>query len=168
MAAPAPAPFRSAFEGSPPNRGHTLQDVIASLARAADQGQDTLFSEARILFRTALSAADARILTRSAGMWREWNKIEAEDCLDANVAVLVETLQPSDAPVRSGRFLVAPVSGSSVAVVIEIDGAAETPPAICNAFVTCSTWLWDPARAGMGIRTNSKRSRYFNELPTRF
>ncbi|RBP16072.1 GAF domain-containing protein [Roseiarcus fermentans] len=127
MAAPASAPFRSAFESSPANIGHTLQDVIASLARAADQGQDALFSEARILFRTALGAADTRILTRSAGMWREWNRIEAEDGLDENVAVLVDRLQPRDAPVRSGRFLVAPVRGSSVAVVIEIGEAAEAP-----------------------------------------
>jgi putative methionine-R-sulfoxide reductase with GAF domain len=125
MAASAPAPFRSAFDGSTSNIGQTLQDVTASLARAADQGQDTLFSEARILFRTALGAADARILTCSAGMWREWNRIESEDALDENVAVLVERLQPRDAPVRSGRFLVAPVSGSSVAVVIEVDEARE-------------------------------------------
>jgi hypothetical protein len=52
---------------------HLLQEAIALLTRAADQGQDTLFSEARILFRNALSAVDARIVVRSAAVWREWN-----------------------------------------------------------------------------------------------
>ena len=33
---------------------HLLPDAIALMARAADEGQETLFSEARILFRTAL------------------------------------------------------------------------------------------------------------------
>ena len=126
MAAAAPAPLAVASEGRT-NFGYALREAIALLARAADQGQDTLFSEACILFRNALGAADARILICSAGMWREWNRVETEDGLDANIALLVEGLQPRDAPLRSGRVMVAPVSGSSVAVVIEIDEATETP-----------------------------------------
>ena len=92
MAASAPAPFVSESEGQT-NIDFAFQDAIALLTRAADQGQDTLFSEARILFRNALGAADARILVRSAGMWREWNRLEAEDGLDANIAVLAEGVQ---------------------------------------------------------------------------
>ncbi len=126
MAASAPAPLVSESEGQA-NFGFAFRDAVALLARAADQGQDTLFSEARILFRNALGAADARILVRSAGLWREWNRLEAEDGLDANIAVLAEGVQGRDAPIRSGRFVAAPISGLSVAVVIEIDEATETP-----------------------------------------
>ncbi len=123
MAASAPAPFVSESEGQT-NFDFAFRDAVALLARAADQGQDTLFSEARILFRNALGAADARILVRSAGLWREWNRLEAEDGLDANIAVLAEGVQGRDAPIRSGRFVAAPISGLSVAVVIEIAGGS--------------------------------------------
>lgn len=106
---------------------HLLPDAIALMARAADEGQETLFSEARILFRTALNAKDARILVRSAGTWRDWNRLDADDGLESGIARLAEQLQLNGAPVRSGSVVVAPVSGSSVAVAVYVDEESEVP-----------------------------------------
>ena len=45
---------------------YVLQDAIALMTRAADAGHDALFSEARLLFRNALGAVDARIILSKA------------------------------------------------------------------------------------------------------
>ena len=99
-------------------------DAIALMARAADRGQETLFSEARVLFQTALGAADARILVRSAGTWREWDRLDSEEGLERRIAALVEALHSSGTPVRDGDMIAAPVS-SSVAVVLEMVAQSE-------------------------------------------
>jgi putative methionine-R-sulfoxide reductase with GAF domain len=117
---------------------HLLPDAIALMARAADEGQETLFSEARILFRTALNAKDARILVRSAGTWRDWNRLDADDGLESGIARLAEQLQLNGAPVRSGSVVVAPVSGSSVAVAVDVEAETEVPlrelQSLCKVF----------------------------------
>ena len=80
-----------------------LPGAIALMARAADRGQEALFSEARILFRSAFAAVDARILVRSAGTWREWDRLDNDDGLDTDIATLAEISIP---PER--RFALAP------------------------------------------------------------
>ena len=112
MAVAASAVNTLPINSSRPQEAHLLQEAIALLTRAADQGQDTLFSEARILFRNALSAVDARIVVRSAGIWREWNRLDSEDTLEPAIASVADGLGPNDPPVRSGSIVVAPVGGS--------------------------------------------------------
>ncbi len=127
-----------------------LSDAIALMARAADRGQETLFSEARILFQTALGASDARILVRSAGTWREWDRLDNEDGLEPVVAALAESLHPTGAPVRRGGLIAAPVSGSGVAVVLETSEDAEIPVARLQNSVpdlfACDRLMREPAR----------------------
>lgn len=112
---------------------HLLQEAIALLTRAADQGQDTLFSEARILFRNALSAVDARIVVRSAGIWREWNRLDSEDTLEPAIATVADGLGPNDPPVRSGSIVVAPVGGSAVAIIVDMGELLEFPATLLRS-----------------------------------
>ena len=112
---------------------HLLQEAIALLTRAADQGQDTLFSEARILFRNALSAVDARIVVRSAGVWREWNRLDSEDTLEPAIATIADRLGPNDPPVRSGSIVVAPVGGSAVAIIVDTGELLEFPATLLGS-----------------------------------
>jgi sugar diacid utilization regulator/GAF domain-containing protein len=104
---------------------HLLHDAIALLTRAADEGHDTLFSEARILLRNALGAVDVRIAVRSAGVWREWNRLDSEDRLEPTIGALIEALGPDDGPTRSGSLVVARVSGSAVAIAVDIGDAKD-------------------------------------------
>ena len=127
MAGGASAVNRIPTDKSRLQEAQLLQEAIALLTRAADQGQDALFSEARILVRNALSAADARIVVRSAGVWREWNRLDGEDCLEPEIASLADALGPADAPVRSGSLIVAPVGGSAVAIVVDVRDALQFP-----------------------------------------
>jgi sugar diacid utilization regulator/putative methionine-R-sulfoxide reductase with GAF domain len=127
MAGGASAVNRIPTDRSRLQEAQLLQEAIALLTRAADQGQDALFSEARILVRNALSAADARIVVRSAGVWREWNRLDGEDCLEPEIASLADALGPADAPVRSGSLVVAPVGGSAVAIVVDVRDALQFP-----------------------------------------
>jgi hypothetical protein len=112
---------------SHPQEAQLLQEAIALLTSAADQGQEALFSEARILVRNALSAAGACIIVRSAGIWREWSRLDGEDCIEPEIASLADALGPGDAPVRSGSVVVAPVGGSAVAIVVGIRDALHFP-----------------------------------------
>ncbi|MGY2850699.1 sugar diacid utilization regulator [Bradyrhizobium sp. USDA 4509] len=64
-----------------------LKDAIGTLVNAADHGTQALFSEARILFRNLLSAKDVRLLVRSAGAWREWERLN-----DGADEALIESL----------------------------------------------------------------------------
>ena len=127
MAGGASAVNRIPTDRSRLQEAQILREAIALLTRAADQGQDALFSEARILVRNALSAADARIVVRSAGVWREWNRLDGEDCLEPEIASLADALGPADAPVRSGSLIVAPVGGSAVAMVVDVGDALQFP-----------------------------------------
>ncbi|KWV48445.1 hypothetical protein AS156_18380 [Bradyrhizobium macuxiense] len=68
-----------------------LKDAIGTLANAADHGPQALFFEARILFRNILAARDVRLLVRSGGAWREWEKLN-----DGADEALIESLP--DAP----------------------------------------------------------------------
>ena len=115
MAAPAAA--RAMVKDRPP-REDVVSDAIALMARAADRGQETLFSEARVLFRNALGAADARILVRSAGTWREWDRLDSHADLDPQVVAFVDNLGPTAAAIRRGSLVAAWVTGS-VAVLLE-------------------------------------------------
>jgi DNA-binding PucR family transcriptional regulator len=78
--------------GDDPHLGlAVLGDAIISLSDAADRGPQVLFAEARILFRNLLAAKDVRLLVRSAGTWREWEKLN-----DGADEALIESLP--DAP----------------------------------------------------------------------
>ena len=117
---------------------HLLPGAIALMARAADRGQEALFSEARILFRSAFAAVDARILVRSAGTWREWDRLDNDDGLDTDIATLAESLHPTGTPVRLGDLIAGPVSGSGVVVVLEgaqdNDAAGTRLQTLCRVF----------------------------------
>ena len=113
------------LERSRQNFDDLLSDAVALMARAADRGQEALFSEARVLFRTALGAADARILVRLAGTWREWDRLDDENGLEPEIVALAESA--SVTPVRSGGLIAAQVSGSGVAVVLEAAAEGEGP-----------------------------------------
>ena len=92
-----------------------LREAIGALANAADHGPQALFSEARILFRNVLAARDVRLLVRSAGAWREWEKLN-----DGADEALIESLP--DAPAGVVHFddsVLIPVQVGSVALLIE-------------------------------------------------
>jgi sugar diacid utilization regulator/putative methionine-R-sulfoxide reductase with GAF domain len=127
MAARASAVNSLSIPRPQPQEVHLLHEAIALLTRAADRGQDALFSEARILFRNALNAFDTRIVVRSAGIWREWNRLDSDDCLEPEIASIADGLGPNDGPSRFRSVVVAPVSGSAVAVVADIGDAPEIP-----------------------------------------
>ena len=95
--------------------GDLLRDAIGTLVNAADHGPQALFSEARILFRNLLAAKDVRLLVRSAGAWREWEKLN-----DGADEALIESLP--DAPVDVVHFddsVLIPVQAGSVALLVE-------------------------------------------------
>jgi putative methionine-R-sulfoxide reductase with GAF domain len=92
-----------------------LEDAIGTLANAADHGPQALFSEARILFRNLLAANDVRLLVRSAGAWREWEKLN-----DGGDEALIESLP--DAPADVVHFddsVFIPVQAASVGLLAE-------------------------------------------------
>ena len=91
-----------------------LREAIGR-CNAADHGPQALFSEARILFRNVLAARDVRLLVRSAGAWREWEKLN-----DGADEALIESLP--DAPagvVHLDDSVFIPVQVGSVALLIE-------------------------------------------------
>jgi sugar diacid utilization regulator/GAF domain-containing protein len=102
-----------------------LQDAIARLARAAEQGQEALFSEARVLVRNALNADEVKIVVRSADVWREWSQLDGEGSLEASIVALVDGLGPQEFCVRSGALVAAGVSASAVALVIDLGDAPD-------------------------------------------
>jgi len=127
MAASAPAFSIVGTATARPEDVRGLHDAIALLSRAADEGQDALFSEARVLFRNLLGAREVRILVRAAGLWRDWNRLDADDCVEPLLAGLVDSVRPSDDLARYDRFIIASVSAASVAIVIE-SAISHQPP----------------------------------------
>jgi sugar diacid utilization regulator len=108
-----------------------LREAIGTLANAADHGPQALFSEARILFRNILAAKDARLLVRSAGAWREWEKLN-----DGADEALIESLP--DAPAGVVHFddsVFIPIQAGSVALLVEGIG---NPGALRDAATTLS------------------------------
>ena len=98
---------------------HLLQDAIARLSKATDSGQPALFAEAKILFRTLLGAREVRIVVRSGGVWRDWDRIDADDEDNSAIACFQESLITSHNVVRNDRFIFAPVQSDSVALIVE-------------------------------------------------
>src|SRR6516162_6584646 len=102
--------------GDDPHLGlAVLGDAIISLSDAADRGPQVLFAEARILFRNLLAAKDVRLLVRSAGTWREWEKLN-----DGADEALIERLPDAPADVvhvEDAVFI--PVQVGSVGVLVE-------------------------------------------------
>jgi DNA-binding PucR family transcriptional regulator len=93
----------------------SLRDAIGTLVNAADHGPQALLSEARILFRNLLAAKDVRLLVRSAGAWREWEKLN-----DGADEALIESLP--DAPADVVHFddsVFIPVQVASVGLLVE-------------------------------------------------
>jgi sugar diacid utilization regulator len=93
----------------------SLREAIGTLVNAADHGPQALFSEARILFRNLLAAKDVRLLVRSAGTWREWEKLN-----DGADEALIERLPDAPADVvhvEDAVFI--PVQVGSVGVLVE-------------------------------------------------
>ncbi len=133
MAARASAVHALPDDRPKPQEVHLLQEAIALLTRAADEGQDALFSEARICFRNALGAADVRIIVRSAGIWRDWNRLDGEETFEPSSAALLEDLRPNDPSPRSGSFVLAPVSGSAVAIAVDMGGADDLSPGLLRS-----------------------------------
>jgi sugar diacid utilization regulator len=93
----------------------SLRAAIGTLVNAADHGPQALFSEARILFRNLLSARDVRLLVRSAGAWREWEKLN-----DGADEALIESLPdaPEDA-VHLDDSVFIPVQIGRIALLVE-------------------------------------------------
>ncbi|MBR0801570.1 GAF domain-containing protein [Bradyrhizobium jicamae] len=95
--------------------GALLKDAIGTLVNAADHGPQALFSEARILFRNLLGAKDVRLLVRSGGAWREWEKLN-----DGADEALIESLPDAPAEVvifENSAFI--PVQLASVGLLAE-------------------------------------------------
>lgn len=128
MAARASAVHALPDDRPKPQEVHLLQEAIALLTRAAEEGQDALFSEARVLFRNALGAVDARIIVRSAGIWREWNRLDGEESVEPLIAALLDDLGPNDPPAQLGSLVLAPVSGSAVALALDMGGQTDVSP----------------------------------------
>jgi DNA-binding PucR family transcriptional regulator len=92
-----------------------LRDAIASLANAADRGPQALFAEARVLFRNLLAARDVRLLVRSAGGWREWEKLN-----DGADEALIESLPDAFADIMQFEDTIfVPVRVGSLALLVE-------------------------------------------------
>src|SRR5262249_51725888 len=92
-----------------------LGDAIISLSDAADRGPQVLFAEARLLFRNLLPAKDVRLLVRSAGTWREWEKLN-----DGADEALIESLPdaPQDVVHVDGSVFI-PVQIGCVGLLVE-------------------------------------------------
>src|SRR6516165_7323750 len=92
-----------------------LREAIVTLANAADHDPQELFAEARILFRNLLAAADVRLLVRSAGTWREWEKLN-----DGADEALIESLPDALADVvHLDDSVFIPVHVGSVGLLVE-------------------------------------------------
>jgi len=104
---------RRAQEGAA-SQVHFLRQAISALATAADRSHQVLFAEARILFRNLLGADDVRILVRSAGAWRDWDKLDdgAEDALVANLPESASEIVSID------KSVFVPVQVGTVALLI--------------------------------------------------
>ena len=118
LAAILPPPRRTSGSG-------VLQDALTVFARASEQGQEALLSEARVVLRHALNAQDVQIVVHSAGAWRDCRQLDSEESLDAAVAALLDALGPGAAYVRVGALATASVTASSVALVIELGEAPD-------------------------------------------
>lgn len=96
-----------------------LHETIASLSKAADRGQQALFAEAKVLFRNFLDAGDVRILVRSGGAWRDWDRIDGIDVVDPVIARLSEGSAAQHDVARIDGFTFAPVETGSVALIVD-------------------------------------------------
>ncbi|UGY16321.1 helix-turn-helix domain-containing protein [Bradyrhizobium septentrionale] len=106
---------RGTFSDDPHQGLAVLREAIISLSEAADRGPQVLFAEARILFRNLLAVRDVRLLVRSAGAWREWEKLN-----DGADEALIERLP--DSFIDMMRFedaILVPVQVGSVALLVE-------------------------------------------------
>jgi putative methionine-R-sulfoxide reductase with GAF domain len=93
----------------------SLKEAIGTLVNAADHGPQALFSEARVLFRSLLAAKDVRLLVRSAGTWREWEKLN-----DGADEALIESLPDAPADiVHVDDSVFIPVQVDSVGLLVE-------------------------------------------------
>lgn len=113
---------RETPNGHPHLAAEVLRDAIVTLSHAADRGPQVLFAEARILFRNLLAARDVRLLVRSAGQWREWEKLD-----DGVDEALIESLPNAFSEImhfEDTAFV--PVQAGSVALLVEgmIDSGA--------------------------------------------
>lgn len=104
-----------------------VQDAIAQLTRAAEQGQAALLSEARALIRNALNADVVRIVVRSAGAWRDCSGLDSEEGLERPVANLLDGLGPDAAYARVGGLAAANITAASVALVMELGDSPDPP-----------------------------------------
>ncbi|MCP3459371.1 MULTISPECIES: GAF domain-containing protein [unclassified Bradyrhizobium] len=110
------------LEGHPDFAPELLRESIVTLANAADRGPQTLFAEARILFRKFLSAREVRLLVRSAGAWREWEKLN-----DGADEALIESLPDALADIiQFDDSIFVPVQVGSVALLVE--GVTDSGP----------------------------------------
>jgi len=106
---------RGVLDHHPDSSLDLLREAIVTLANAADHDPQELFAEARILFRNLLAARDVRLLVRSAGAWREWEKLN-----DGADEALIESLPDAPADVvhfDDSAFI--PVQIGSVALLAE-------------------------------------------------
>src|SRR5215469_17044918 len=103
------------LEHSPALSIDSLKEAIGTLVNAAEHGPQALFSEARILFRNLLVAADVRLLVRSAGTWREWEKLN-----DGADEALIESLPDAPADVvHVDDSVFIPVQAGSLGLLVE-------------------------------------------------
>jgi sugar diacid utilization regulator len=106
---------RGTFEDRPDLAAELMREAIVTLANAADRGSQVLFAEARILFRNLLAARDVRLLIRSAGAWREWEKLN-----DGGDETLIESLPDALADiVQFEESIFVPVQVGSVGLLVE-------------------------------------------------
>lgn len=162
MAVSAPA---SAMPGPLSASGadmRSLRDGVSLLSRAADEGQEALFSEAKVLLRGLLGARDVRILVRSGGMWRDWNRLDGDDCVEPLLAQLIDDIRPSDDPARRGQFIIAQVSASSVAIIVETILSHEPPDELVRTLCELLRLALSLCKVATAIRTSWRPSRSFS------
>ena len=120
-----------ALADHPDLRLELLRQAIVTLANAADRGPQALFAEARILFRNLLAARDVRLLVRSAGAWREWEKLN-----DGADEALIESLPDALADiVYFHESVFVPVQVGSLALLVE---GIDNPGALHDSAATLS------------------------------
>ena len=142
---------------------HLLQEAIALLTRAADRGAGhALFRSANSLPQRAGRRGRPHIV-RSAGIWRDWNRLDGEESLESGDRRARGDLSPTTPPSairfhrrragqrieRRGRHR-------------RRRGRPRFPPASSKVCAKCFIWLLARARAGTATPTSSKRSKSFS------
>lgn len=112
-------PRREARGRGRANRHIAIDDVVARLAAAADQGLLVLFAEASVVLKDLLGAEQVQIIINSGGAWHGWGRLETADA----GARMMEDLPSSSAawdaitPWADGLFV--PVRTGSLALVLK-------------------------------------------------